>query len=89
MRWKGYEYVKEKTKSGVTKKRIKLIYKETNPLEVINDFKKHLKIFITHNFCSYWHLTQFKECISNFPNDVVLSVVDFVENYTFKMQNEI
>lgn len=89
VRWKAYEYGTEKTKFGVEKKRIKLIYKETTPLEVIDQFKMHLKIFIAHNFRSYWQHTQFKECISNFPDDVVLSVVDFAENYTFKVQNEI
>ena len=67
----GIRVVKENTKFGVEKKRIKLIYKDTTPLEVIDAFKIHMKIFIAHNFRSYWQRTQFKECISNFPDDVV------------------
>lgn len=89
VRWKAYKYVTENTKFGVEKKRIKLIYKETTLLEVIDQFKMHLKIFIRHNFCSYWQHKQFKEYISNFPNDFVISIVDFAQNYTFKVQNEI
>ena len=45
--------------------------------------------FIKHNFIYSWQAHQFKNCISDFPNDVVVSVVDFAENYTFKQQNEI
>lgn len=90
MRWKAYEYVTEEAKKGGTRKRIKLLYKESPPSVVIDEqFNLQLNTFINYNFRSYWQHMQFKECIGNFPNDVVVSVVDFAENYTFKIQNEI
>jgi hypothetical protein len=30
----------------------------------------------------------FKSCLDNFLDDVVVFVVDFVENYSFEIQNE-
>ena len=33
--------------------------------------------------------SQFDECINNFPHDVAVSMIDFDENYTFKVQNEV
>ena len=36
-----------------------------------------------------WQANQFKTCIFDFSNDVVVSLVDFAKNYTFKEQNEI
>lgn len=90
MRWKAYEYVTEEAKKGGTRKRIKLLYKESPPSVVIDEqFNLQLNTFINYNFRSYWQHMQFKECIGNFPNDVVVSVVNFAENYTFKIQNEI
>lgn len=89
VRWKAYEYVTEEAKKGGTRKRIKLLYKDSPPSVVIEQFNLQLNTFINYNFRSYWQHMQFKECIGNFPNDVVVSVVDFAENYTFKIQNEI
>ena len=51
--------------------------------------KTKLKIFITHNYVARWQGQQFKDCLLRFPDDVVVSVVDFAENYAFKEQNEV
>ena len=48
-----------------------------------------MRKFIHHNFIYRWKAEQIKECILQFPEDVVVSVVDFAENYTFKEQNEV
>ena len=52
-------------------------------------FSDHLKSFIKHNFIKRWQAQQFKDCLLKFPSNVVVSVVDFAENYSFKVQNEI
>ena len=57
--------------------------------ELLVLFRDHLKKFIKHNFVYRWQAEQFKECLLRFPEDVVISVVDFAENYTFKEQDEV
>ena len=53
-------------------------------------FSDHLKSFVKHNFVFRWQAQQFKDCLLKFPSDVVVFVtVDFAENYSFKVQNEI
>ena len=55
----------------------------------ISLFRDKLTTFIKHNYTCRWQSDQFKECLQNFPNDVVVLVVDFAENFLFKVQNEI
>ena len=67
-----------------------LSHKEMQPKELFDLFRDHfLQNFIKHNFVYKWQAEQFKECLRVFPEDVVDSIVDFAENYTFKEQNEI
>jgi len=51
--------------------------------------KPKLKTFVTHNFVARWQDKEFKQAIKSFPKDTVVSIVDFVENYKFKIQNEV
>ena len=89
VKWKYFEYVTENIGKGLVCKRIKEVYKETCVAALVSEFKKQLGEFIPHNFRSYWQNSQFKECINNLPPNVMVSVIDFVENYTFKVQNEV
>ena len=89
VKWKYLEYVTENIGKGVVTKRIKEVYKETCAATLVSEFKKQLGEFIPHNFRSYWQNSQFKECINNLPTGVIVSVIDFAENYTFKVQNEV
>ena len=52
-------------------------------------FSAHLTRFIRHNFLFCWQAKQFKDCLLKFPSNVVVSVGDFVENYSFTPQNKI
>ncbi len=36
-----------------------------------------------------WEEKQFKNRITSFPANIVVSIVDFVENYSFQVQNEV
>ena len=89
VKWKTFKYVTQVIGRGQIRKCIKQVYKEALAKDIIQGFLQHLNVFIPHNFQSYWQNSQFKECLKNFPDDVVMSVVDFAENYTFKVQNEI
>ena len=74
---------------GSEKKRKDLVLQSMTGVAFHGLFADHLKHFIMHNFIFRWQAQQFKECMLTFPNDVVVSVIDFAENYSFKMQNEI
>ena len=50
--------------------------------------KRTLK-FINNNFVYRWQAEQFKICLSVFLDDTIILVINFVENYFFKEQNEI
>ena len=74
---------------GNKKKRKDLILKSLKVKDFISSFQRHIVSFIKHNFTVRWQAQQFKNCLTMFPNDVVVSVIDFAENYSFKEQNEI
>ena len=57
--------------------------------QVPHKLKKQCVKYIVMHFQSYWQNSQFKECINNLPTGVIVSVIDFAENYTFKVQNEV
>ena len=77
------------TDAGKKKKRKILSFKQIQCKELLILFKDHLKKFVWHNFIYRWQAEKMKECILRFPEDVVVSVVDFVKNYTFKKQNKV
>ena len=72
-----------------TKTHKDVVTKQMGCKDFISFLKGHLKTFIHHNYTARWQAQQFKDCIAKFPTDVVVSVIDFAENYTFKEQNEI
>lgn len=74
---------------GSEKKRKDIVLKRMQSVAFINLFSAHLKNFIKHNFVFHWQAQQYKECLLNFPSNVVVSVIDFAENYSFKIKNEI
>jgi len=51
--------------------------------------KPKLAEFIVHNFLASWQDLQFKELFTSVPYSTLISCVDFSENYSMKVQNEI
>jgi hypothetical protein len=76
-----------KDKAGNESERLKLEYMETIPSIFIDYLKPKLVAFIEHNFFAKWQDIQFKNLLATIPINVV-SIIDFVENYGFKVQNE-
>ena len=74
---------------GNEKKRKDLIVQRMKSVAFISLFSAHLIAFIKHNFVFCWQAQQFKDYLHKFPSNVVVSIIDFAENYSFKMQNEI
>ena len=77
------------TETSKKKKRKVLSHKEMSSRKLLDLFRGHLSKFIKHNWVYRWQAEQFKECLRIFPDDMVVLVVDFAENYTSKEQNEI
>ena len=86
---KLFAYVEAKDKHGNNKKRKDLLRREMKWWEFLELLKTKLKLFITHNYVAQWQGQQFKNCLLWFPDDVIVLVVDFAKNYSFKEQNKI
>jgi len=89
--WKsiGYEIVGHTKKDGKEKKGSKLEYHETPPLDLIQYLKPQFKKFVLHNYVARWQDAQFQELLNNVSNDMVVCYIDFYENDTMRIQNEI
>ena len=74
---------------GSKKKRRDMVVQIMRSSAFIDLFTSHLRSLIKHNFIFRWQSQQFKECLLKFSLDVVVLVIDFVENYSFKVYNEI
>ena len=83
---KVFEDIEANFKGEVRKKRMLL---ERSCKDLTDLFIQSLRKFSTHTFIYVWQTNQFKKFIANLTNDMVILVVDFVENYTFKEKNEI
>ncbi len=67
-------------------KKLTSVYKKTNNEKSIKYFKPKLQNFVKHNFVSRWQNKQFKASIISFPENIIVFIVDFAENYSFEVQ---
>lgn len=90
MKWKtiGFKVVGT-TDEGHPRKAATLEYRETVPREFHDHLKSKLMSFVLHNFVASWQDFQFRELFTSTPPNTLISCVDFSENYTLKIQNEI
>ncbi len=70
-------------------KKLTFVYKKTNNKKSIEYFKPKLQKNFKHSFVSRWQNKQFKTSIVSFPKNTIVFIVDFVENYSFEVQNEV
>ena len=91
LRWKQFSYVQigMDRETGKPKKRLQEVYQETSPVLFINYMKPKIAAFIKHNFIANWQDHQCKEMMRNLPEGVLVSHIDFAENYEFQIQNEV
>ncbi len=75
--------------NGQPLKKLTLVYKNTTSSEFIEYLQPKLQHFVKHNFVARWENKHFKQCIKYFPNNIVVSIVNFVKNYNFEVQNEV
>ena len=86
---KSYKYVKNETKLGIETKGLEYVEEEFPVLTFMDKFKKLIQPYICHTFFAKWQAQQFQTLRDNFPLGTIVSVVDFVENYSFVHQKEI
>jgi hypothetical protein len=77
------------SKVGNASKKLTLVYKITSTNEFFDYMKLKLQHFVRHNFVAKWKDEHFKKCIKHFLANTMVYVVDFVENYSFEVQNEV
>ena len=77
------------TDEGKEKKAACVEYHETQPRALLDYLKPRLKTFIAHNYFATWQEAQFQDLMCGIPSDTVISCIDFSENYTMMVQNEI
>jgi hypothetical protein len=75
-------------KDGRHKKRVKECFKETSST-FLEYLRPKIQLFVKHNFVAMWQNAQCKISMDVLPRDTILSHINFVENYTFEIQNEI
>jgi hypothetical protein len=51
--------------------------------------KPKLQAFVRHNFVARWQDKHLKIWIKSFCVVIMVSIVDFAENYSFEVQNEV
>ncbi len=84
----GYEVV-GRTNEGKEKKIPKVDWKKTIPIDLIEYLKPKLQFFIVHNYIVSLQQFQFKAYLFDIPLRTIISCVDFSNNYTMKVQDEI
>ena len=75
--------------SGASSRRLQLTpHSGPRPVFVLS-FRAAIYPYIAHAHGAKWQDRQFRACLASFQIGVVVSVVDFAENYTFAPQIEI
>jgi hypothetical protein len=89
IKWKHFAMEKIITKKGEERKKLQLVYKETTSDQFLSYSKPKLQEFVRHSFVAKWEDEQFKTCLASFPADTMVSVIDYAQNYSFEVQNEV
>lgn len=90
LKWRCFSYeVVGVNDDGEPRKRITEVFRETLCFEFFEYLKPKLQQFVSHNFIARWQDVQCRISMKELPADAILSHVDFAENYSFEIQNEI
>lgn len=90
IQWKQFQYEVVGTgPDGQPKKRIKEVVMTTTFSEFLDFFTPSVQHFIRHNFIAKWQTQQAKLLQGCLQRGSLLTHIDFAENYTFEVQNEI
>jgi hypothetical protein len=71
------------------KKWLREAFKDIPIEEFLSYMEKTVSTFITHNFRARWQDEQCQIMMKNVPEGVLVSHIDFAENHSFAIQNEV
>ena len=89
--WKRWELVTQEVKKGNTINKVKkrgLVCKTKTMRVLLAELEKEIEPFPEHLFNKDWQNDQLQNLRQNMPNNAILSILDFAENYTCRYQNE-
>jgi hypothetical protein len=91
IKWRRFEKteVGMNNDTGLPRLILQEAYKETTPTEFVIYMKSTLQKFIKHNYVARWQDSQCRLAMSGLREGVLLSHIDFAENYTFQVRNEV
>ncbi len=70
---------------SIQKKMSRVEYKKSRPSELISYLKPQLGDFIIHNYVFKWQEKELKYYLQHMPQEIVVSCIDFSENYVFRV----
>jgi hypothetical protein len=68
---------------------VREVHVQTSPIELVLYLKPILQRFVTYNYVARWQDEQAKMAMQSLREGVILSHIDFSENYRFKPKNEL
>ena len=87
---KRFKTIEYPLKDEKTRRRCDLVTNKVSCHAFMDEFKSVIiPKYIKHSQYARWLDGQFRICKNTFPIVTILSVVDFVENYTLALQDEI
>ncbi|CAC5383741.1 unnamed protein product [Mytilus coruscus] len=86
--WKCFEYINQHTKNG-PKKKLMRVKKNKKPGLMAHYLQTLLGTFPAHNFRAKWQNSQLKHLVTNLPQNHIISVHDYSENYKCKERDEL
>jgi hypothetical protein len=82
--WRRFQKVEiGKDDDGKPIKRVYEVHVDTSPVELVLYLKPILQKFVTHNYVARWQDEQAKMALKSLREGVILSHIDFSENYRF------
>jgi hypothetical protein len=84
LKWKCFEYeTAGVADDGQPRRRIQQVFKETTATIFLDYMKPKLQNYVKYNFVAKWQDEQCRQMMKNLPTDVIISHIDFAENYSF------
>ncbi|XP_053398110.1 uncharacterized protein LOC123564904 [Mercenaria mercenaria] len=89
--WKKYENIDtgKKDRRGKEIKKLRMVSTNTTRSEFWSHFKDILHTFPLHQFQAIWQKEQLKQITSNLPNNEIVMIHDYAEDFTCELQDEI
>ncbi|XP_070564656.1 trichohyalin-like [Ptychodera flava] len=84
--WYRWETVSE---GAENRKKKSLVGKTRTTEDLVNELIEELTPFPQHLFNAYWQYAQFTNATKKHPSDTKVLCMDFAENYTCQLQNEV